>query len=74
MDEPLMNKEQLADWLGVPVGWVAEAITKRSIPITWIGKHARFDEDDRKAIVAAGKETPASPVVDLVHRAGRRVA
>lgn len=68
---PLMNKAELAVWLGVPPTWVRNAITARSIPITWVGRHARFSEADREAIVAAGHE-PALTTPKVVQLAPRR--
>lgn len=58
-DDRLFNKDELAEWLGVPPSWVRDKITARSIPITWVGRHARFSAADRAAIVAAGHEPPA---------------
>lgn len=63
--DPLLDIPGLAKVLNVPVGWVEKAVTARSIPITWIGKHARFSTDDVAAIVAAGKEQPAEVPVGL---------
>lgn len=59
MSEPLLDKDQLAIRLNVPPSWVRNAITARSIPITWIGRHARFSEDDVEQILAAGKKQSA---------------
>lgn len=63
--EPLLDIAGLAEVLNVPVGWVEKAVTARSIPITWIGKHARFSAEDVAAIIAAGKEWPAEVPVAL---------
>lgn len=79
-DEPLMDKAQLADYLGVPVSWVRDAITARRIPFTRIGRHARFTAEHRAAIVAAGEEpavnamrpSPASVVVPFAPRRRQR--
>lgn len=68
---PLMNKTELAEWLGVSPTWVRNAITARSIPITWVGRHARFSEADRAAIVAAGSQ-PALTAPQVVQIAPRR--
>lgn len=81
-DDRLYDKAELAEWLGVPVSWVRDAITARTMrvgdrvvpfPITWIGRHARFSEDDRKAILAAGKE-PAARTAPVVHLPRRSAA
>lgn len=72
-DEPLMDRAQLAAWLGVPESWVKDAITFRRIPITWIGRHARFSAADRAAIVAAGSEAAVSSrVVAIAPRRRQR--
>ncbi|WP_198141591.1 helix-turn-helix domain-containing protein [Micromonospora sp. ATCC 39149] len=61
-----MNKEQLAAALGVEVTWVRDAITARTLPITWVGRHARFDEDDIAAWLESKKERPdAAPVLGI---------
>jgi excisionase family DNA binding protein len=69
-DDRLYTKDELAEWLGVPPSWVRDAITARSIPITWVGKHARFSPEDRAAIVAKGREAPARVRVFPGRRAG----
>jgi hypothetical protein len=70
-DDRLFDKQELANWLGVPVGWVRDAINRRVIPITWIGRHARFSAEDRAAIVAAGHEAPAPALGARAVRAAR---
>lgn len=65
--DALMNKQQLADRLGVPVGWVTKAITARSIPITWVGRHARFSEEDFADIKAMGKRPVPLRIVRSGH-------
>ena len=67
----LYDKQELADWLGVPVGWVRDAIARRVIPITWVGRHARFSPEDRAAIIAAGHEAPAPAAGARAVRAAR---
>lgn len=65
--EPLLDKTGLARVLNVPVSWVTKAITARSIPITWVGRYARFSQDDVDAILAKGKEPSAeAPTLSLV--------
>lgn len=56
---PLMDKRALAEFLNVPVGWVERATAARDLPITWVGKHARYDHDDIAAWLADNKEQPA---------------
>jgi excisionase family DNA binding protein len=58
MTAPLLNKAQLAELLGVPVGWVDQATAAQTIPFTKIGKHIRFSETHVAAIVAAGEVKP----------------
>src|SRR6185295_1295779 len=67
----LYDKQELADWLGVPVGWVRDAIARRVIPITWVGRHARFSPEDRAEIVAAGHENPTPATGGRAVRAAR---
>jgi hypothetical protein len=66
--EPLKDKYQLAAHLGVKVGWVTRRITARTIPVTWIGRHARFSEEDIAEIKAQGKEAQPSPRLTVVRR------
>lgn len=54
----LMDKDALAEYLDVTVTWVRDAITARDLPITWVGKHARFDPVDIDAWLAGNKEWP----------------
>lgn len=64
--DPLMDKEQLAELLNVEVTWVRDAITARILPITWVGKHARFDLIDITAWLESNKELPAAVVASVV--------
>jgi excisionase family DNA binding protein len=41
-DEPLLNSEELADRLRVPVSWVYEASRRGDIPTVRIGRYIRF--------------------------------
>lgn len=77
-EDRLYTKAELAAWLGVTESWVRDAITARRIPITWVGRHARFSPENRAAIVAAGREpaphmatqaVKAAPVVPMPRRA-----
>jgi excisionase family DNA binding protein len=52
----LLDINGLAEHLGVPRTWVRDMVTARQIPVTWIGRHARFSEEDVAQIVAAGKQ------------------
>ncbi|HLU75290.1 MAG TPA: hypothetical protein VKZ82_24155 [Nonomuraea sp.] len=63
--EQLLDKQGLADWLNVPVGWVEKATAARQVPITWVGKHARYDPADIRAWLASNKEAPSSPMPAL---------
>jgi excisionase family DNA binding protein len=64
--EPLLDKNGLAELLNVKVSWVEEATAARSLPITWVGKHARYDRADITTWLAEKKERPAgAPVVGI---------
>lgn len=64
--KPLVDKHQLAELLGVEVSWVEKATTARTVPIAWVGKHARFDLDDIEAWLKGNKEYPeAAPVLGI---------
>lgn len=59
----LLDAHGLAERLNVPFTWVRDKITARAIPITWIGRHARFTEADVDALLAIGQSTtpPGTP-------------
>lgn len=66
--KPLLDKKQLAELLNVQVGTVEGLTAAREIPITWVGKHARYDPDEIAAWLAANTERPAgdmAPVLGL---------
>jgi len=56
--QPLMNMQQLAEFLGVPTSWVRDKLAARAIPVIWIGKHARWGEHEIQQILDAGREQP----------------
>lgn len=56
---PLMDKQQLADYLVVPIGWVEQATKARALPIVKVGKHIRFDPADIDLWLETCKELPA---------------
>jgi hypothetical protein len=56
--KPLMDKHALAEMLDVEVSWVERATSARELPITWVGRYARYDEDDIEAWLAEHKEPP----------------
>ncbi|WP_025620714.1 helix-turn-helix domain-containing protein [Salinispora cortesiana] len=65
--KPLIDKHELAELLRVEVSWVEKATTARTVPITWVGKHARFDLDDLEAWLKGNKEYPdAAPVLKMI--------
>ncbi|KXK63397.1 hypothetical protein AWW66_03525 [Micromonospora rosaria] len=65
--DPLLDKHGLARFLGVRVSWVEEATAARTLPITWVGRHARYDLRDIDAWLGTTKEYPAelAPVIAL---------
>lgn len=65
--QPLLDKHGLAEFLGVRVSWVEEATAARTLPITWVGRHARYDLDDIATWLRTTKEYPAglAPVIAL---------
>ena len=46
MGSPLLDVEELAQWLGVEQGFVRRLIAERRIPFVKIGKFVRFDPDE----------------------------
>jgi hypothetical protein len=64
--KPLMDKNALAELLGVEVSWVEKATAARTLPITWVGRYARYDVDDIAAWLDSQKERPdAAPVLEI---------
>jgi len=59
--KPLLDKRRLADLLGVSVSWVEKATAARAIPITWVGRYARYDQDDIAAWLDSRKEPADRP-------------
>lgn len=68
--QPLMNIDQLAEFLGVPRSWVKDKVAARQIPITWVGRHARFDSADIAGWLDANKESAMTtpPALSVVRR------
>lgn len=58
MGPKLLDIDQAAEQLGVPRGWLAKAVTARSVSFTKLGKHVRFAQHHLDAIVAAGEQAP----------------
>jgi len=58
---PLLDKRGLAELLGVSVSWVEKATAAREVPITWVGRYARYDQDDIAAWLESRKEPADRP-------------
>lgn len=63
----------LAEYLGLPFGWVREKVAKREIPFRRLGKHVRFSPDDVAAILADAEE-PVKRVPTRDEVAARRAS
>ena len=46
---PLMDAEQAAEFLCVPVSWVRKEARAKRIPVVELGRYTRFDPDDLAA-------------------------
>lgn len=64
--DPLLDKHGLAELLNVDVSWVEKATAARAIPITWVGRYARYDLDDIAAWLAANKESPIGDLAPVL--------
>jgi excisionase family DNA binding protein len=51
LGSPLLDVEELAQWLGVEQGFVRRLIAERRVPFVKIGKFVRFDPDEIRAWV-----------------------
>lgn len=72
--QPLLTIDEAAAYLNVPARWVADAVRRRKVRCTRIGKHVRFRIEHLEELVAAGEQpvtTPAQPLA-LVPRPRRR--
>jgi len=49
LGSPLLDVEELAQWLGVEQGFVRRLIAQRRVPFVKIGKFVRFDANEINA-------------------------
>ena len=52
-DRGLLDVDQAAARLGVPIRWIRRAIAERRIPFVKVGRYVRFVPDDLDAYVGA---------------------
>ena len=64
MTAEVFNKYELADYLRVNVGWVIKATTARILPISWVGKHARYRRNEIDAWLKGNTEAPTGKATD----------
>jgi excisionase family DNA binding protein len=55
---PLLDIEELAQWLGVEQGFVRRLIAERRIPFLKIGKFVRFDRAEITAWIDSRRVSP----------------
>jgi excisionase family DNA binding protein len=55
---PLLGIDDVAQWLGVEVGFVRRLIAQRRIPFVKIGRYVRFDPEDVSAWIDGRRVTP----------------
>ena len=62
MNERLLDANEVADLLNVPVSWVRESTRSRAMPCVRLGRYVRFERD---AVIAWLKECrqPGRPIV-----------
>lgn len=72
----LFSIDEAAAYLNVPARWVAEAVRRRQIRCTRIGKHVRFRLEHLDELIAAGEQPVSAPqqagVVPLSTRTASR--
>ncbi len=61
----LLDIDEAAEYLNVPRRWVAEAVRRRRIRCTRIGKHVRFRPEHLTELVAASEQPATSPPVTM---------
>lgn len=49
--DALVTVAEAAEWLGVKVSWVADAVRRRELPHVRVGKHVRIRPEDLRAYV-----------------------
>ena len=57
----LMNKEELARFLGVSVAWVRKGVANRTLPYTNVGRLVRFTPEQVAQILASGDRPALNP-------------
>jgi excisionase family DNA binding protein len=55
VSERLGTAEEVAELLGVPVGWVREATRRGDVPCVRLGRYVRYDRDEVLAWVESLK-------------------
>lgn len=53
---PLLNIDEAAAYLNVPIRWVSEAVRLRKIRCTRIGKHVRFRLEHLDELIDTGEQ------------------
>lgn len=70
--ETLLTVEQAAAMLAVPVSWLKQRVSARSVACTRLGRHVRFTRDQVAAIVEASEQPALStPLTGLTRRSRR---
>ena len=68
-EDPILDPDQLAAYLGVTRGWVYEAASQKTIPYAKVGKFLRF----RKSAIDKWLEAQATPAARAPSRTLRVV-
>ena len=67
MTDRLLDAQQVAEWLGVPVSWVRESTRSGAMPCVQLGRYPRYE----RAAVEAWLEGCRQPGRTIVLRASR---
>ncbi|WP_406021851.1 helix-turn-helix domain-containing protein [Nocardioides sp. NBC_00850] len=62
----LLTIEEAAAYLNVPTRWVAEAVRRRRIRCSRIGKHVRFRPEHLDELIAASEQPVTDPRAPIV--------
>jgi excisionase family DNA binding protein len=70
--EALLTIEEAAALLAVPVSWLKQRVSARSVTCTRLGRHVRFTREQVAAIIDASEQPSLStPLTGLTRRSRR---
>ena len=68
MSDRLLDANEVAEWLGVPVSWVRESTRLGAMPCVPLGRYRRYDRGDVLAWLETCKQPGRAVVFRKAHR------